>query len=73
MQENEIVLFKSAEVNGMRTILDNEFSNNHEVMLIKKIEIKSKGMPGLVIAEIDNQEQNRFKLIEVGIINVNRN
>lgn len=73
MQENEIILFKYDEVNGIRTILDNEFSNNHEVMLIKKIEIKSKGMPGLVIAEIDNQEQNRFKLIEVGIINVNRN
>lgn len=73
MQENEIVLFKSDEVNDIRTILDNEFSNNHEVMLIKKIEVKSKGMPGLVIAEIDNQEQNRFKLIEVGIIDVNRN
>ncbi|MFS7413350.1 hypothetical protein AB6889_12160 [Carnobacterium maltaromaticum] len=73
MQENEIILFKYVEVNGIRTILDNEFSNNHEVMLIKKIEVKSKGMPGLVIAEIDNQEQNRFKLIEVGIIDVNRN
>lgn len=73
MQKNEIFLFKSDEVNQMRTILDNDFSNNHEVMLIKRIEIKSKGMPGLVIAEIDNQEQNRFKLIEVGIINVNRN
>lgn len=73
MQENEIILFKYDEVNGIRTILDNEFSNNHEVMLIKKIEVKSKGMPGLVIAEIDNQEQNRFKLIEVGIIDVNRN
>lgn len=73
MQENEIILFKYVEVNGIRTIIDNEFSNNHEVMLIKKIEVKSKGMPGLVIAEIDNQEQNRFKLIEVGVIDVNRN
>lgn len=67
MQENEIVLFKSAEVNGMRTILDNEFSNNHEVTVVQQVESSDK-MPGLIIAEIDNATQNRFTLEKVGSI-----
>ncbi|VTE89147.1 Uncharacterised protein [Streptococcus pneumoniae] len=67
MQENEIVLFKSDEVNDMRTILDNEFSNNHEVTVIQQVDSDNK-MPGLIIAEIDNPTQNRFTLEKVGSI-----
>lgn len=67
MQENEIFLFKSDEVNDMRTILDNEFSNNHEVTVVQQVESSDK-MPGLIIAEVDNPTQNRFKFEKVGSI-----
>ncbi|MBC9787168.1 hypothetical protein [Carnobacterium maltaromaticum] len=67
MQENEIILFKYDEVNHIRTILDNEFSNNHEVTVVQQVESDDK-MPGLIIAEIDNPTQNRFKFEKVGSI-----
>lgn len=67
IQENEIVLFKSDEVNDIRTILDNEFSKNHDVAFVQQVESDEK-MPGLIIAEIDNQTQNRFKFEKVGSI-----
>ena len=67
MQENEIVLFKSDEVNDIRTILDNDFSKNHEITVVQQVESSDK-MPGLIIAEIDNATQNRFTLEKVGTV-----
>ena len=67
MQKNEIFLFKSDEVNHMRTILDNEFSKNHEVTVVQQVDSNNL-MPGLIIAEIDNPTQNRFTLEKVGSI-----
>lgn len=67
MQKNEIFLFKSDEIDHIQTILDNEFSKNHEVAFVQQVESDEK-MPGLIIAEIDNQTQNRFKFEKVGSI-----
>lgn len=67
MQENEIFLFKSDEVNDIRTILDNDFSKNHEITVVQQVESSNK-MPGLIIAEIDNATQNRFTLEKVGTV-----
>ena len=48
-----------------RTLVDNNFSKNHQVRKIKKVMIKDKNYP-IIIAEIDNSNQNRFKIRRVG-------
>lgn len=47
------------------TILDNHFSQNHELVKEGTVASDSK-LPGLVIAEIDSKEQDTFYLQKVG-------
>lgn len=67
MQSHAILTYKSGEVLGLRTISDNNFSKNHPNKVLKTSEYTNK-RPGLIIAEIGNIKQNRFKFVKVGEI-----
>lgn len=65
--ENERFTIKSGESNVLITLQDDKFSQNH--LLVKEGEVdSSKGLSGLIIAEVDNVKQDTFYLKKVGEI-----
>lgn len=65
--ENERFTIKSGESNVLITLQDDKFSQNH--LLVKEGEVdSSKGLSGLIIAEVDNVKQDTFYLKRVGEI-----
>lgn len=65
--ENERFTIKSGESDVLITLQDDRFSQNH--VLVKEGEVdNSKGLSGLIIAEVDNAKQDTFYLKKVGEI-----
>lgn len=65
--EAEHYLTKIGEINKTRTLIDNDFSKNHTVTKINEVEVSLKANP-IIIATIDDNKQDRFKLRKVGVI-----
>lgn len=63
--KNEHYLTKIGEINKTRTLIDNDFSKNHTVTKINEVDVSLKINP-IIIATIDDNKQNRFKLRKVG-------
>ena len=63
--EAEHYLEKIGEVNTTRTLIDNDFSKNHTVIKVKDVSLSLKNNP-IIIATVDDDKQNRFKLRKVG-------
>lgn len=57
--------YPKSAVNQENTVIDDDFSKNHETEEIQEVSSNSE-MPGLIFAEIDNDEQNTFYLEVVG-------
>lgn len=65
--KNEHFLTKIGEINKTRTLIDNDFSKNHTVTKINEVDVSLKINP-IIIATVDDNKQNRFKLRKVGVI-----
>ncbi|MBO0478718.1 hypothetical protein JZO72_03665 [Vagococcus fluvialis] len=65
--KNEHYLTKIGEINKTRTLIDNDFSKNHTVTKINEVDVSLKINP-IIIATIDDNKQDRFKLRKVGVI-----
>lgn len=65
--EAEHYLTKIGEINKTRTLIDNDFSKNHTVTKINEVDVSLKINP-IIIATVDDNKQNRFKLRKVGVI-----
>lgn len=65
--KNEHYLTKIGEINKTRTLIDDNFSKNHTLVKIDEVEVSLKVNP-IIIAIVDDNKQNRFKLRKVGVI-----
>lgn len=65
--KTEHYLTKIGEINKTRTLIDNDFSKNHTVTKINEVDVSLKINP-IIIATVDDNKQNRFKLRKVGVI-----
>lgn len=65
--KNEHYLTKIGEINKTRTLIDNDFSKNHAVTKINEVDVSLKVNP-IIIATVDDNKQDRFKLRKVGVI-----
>lgn len=65
--KNEHYLTKIGEINKTRTLIDNDFSKNHTVTKINEVDVSLKVNP-IIIATVDDNKQDRFKLRKVGVI-----
>ena len=65
--EGEHYLTKIGEINKTRTLIDNDFSKNHTVTKINEVDVSLKVNP-IIIATVDDNKQDRFKLRKVGVI-----
>lgn len=63
--KNEHYLEKNGELSISRTLIDNNFSKNHQLIKTGVVTNPSINYP-IVIAEVDNMKQGRFKLKKVG-------
>lgn len=65
--ESEHYLIKIGEINKTRTLIDNDFSKNHTMIKTNEVNISLKENP-IIIATVDDNKQDRFKLRKVGVI-----
>lgn len=65
--EAEHYLTKIGEIKKTRTLIDNDFSKNHTVTKIDEVDVSLKVNP-IIIATVDDNKQDRFKLRKVGVI-----
>ena len=63
--ESELYVTKIGEINSIRTLIDNDFSKNHTVIKTNEVD-DYKSVNPIIIATVDDNKQNRFKLRKVG-------
>lgn len=63
--KNEHYFIKTGEIHMTRTLIDDDFSKNHEVTTVGQVSNPTETHP-IIIATVDDTEQNRFKLFKVG-------
>ncbi len=65
--ESEHYLSVAGEINTARTLLDDNFSKNHTTRKVGSIADPTINYP-IIIATVDDNKQDRFKLVKVGVI-----
>lgn len=63
--ENDHYFTQTGEIHMTRTLIDDDFSKNHEVATIGEVTDPTETNP-IIIATVDDTKQNRFKLVKVG-------